>query len=117
MDRNKTVEQLKADAERIYWQFFGSTADITVSELSAAIEQGMLPITDLEHNRAYVGHCRNASVALWDRGAKVFTIMRRKHGVPFADFVAYPWPGEKHDVFVPTGTVDVRDFFTGAVQP
>lgn len=111
------------EAAHIYWQCFANCAHVTVEEVSQAVGMGMLSIDQLEHNQAYLGCCRNAAQALWDRGLRQFHIVRFKHGRLYAEPVSYPWPGEKFDVFVPVAAIEghkligsVSDYITNPLN-
>jgi hypothetical protein len=72
-------------------------------DVEAAVAEGMLRKDQLVPGTAYVGACRNASVARWT--GHEFIYLRRKFGMQFEDVVNHPEDDDGHDIFVPVAPV------------
>ncbi len=61
----------------------------------------MIAKTDLEHNKFYIGECRNAKLARWDADKQKFIYLRYKCGFEFMEEICHPNDEKIYDVFIP----------------
>ncbi len=67
----------------------------------------IIPKAELVHGATYLGHCRNARVAMWDKVKNKFVYLREKLGAVFPEMIEYPTDQEGHyDVFEPYMRLD-----------
>jgi hypothetical protein len=64
-----------------------------------------LPKQELKDGSYYEGHCRNATVALWDAKGGVFWYMRTKFRLRFSESINHPENDDGHDLFYPVKEV------------
>lgn len=76
-------------------------------QINKLIECGAIPKNKLEINRYYLGHCRNASVAMWD--GNVFWYMRTKFAHIFAEDINHFEDDNGFDLFVPIREVEPKE--------
>lgn len=62
-------------------------------------ERKHLPKTELIDGRSYMGHCRNASVAIWRAEKQRFEYQRNKFGYIFTEEIEAPEDFKGYDVF------------------
>lgn len=67
----------------------------------SAVAAGMIPKADLVDGVTYLGHCRNATEAVWDTGLQMFLYLRTKFGSTFDEAIPHPEDDLSYDVFVP----------------
>lgn len=70
-------------------------------EIVNAMASGLIAKDKLEHGAIYLGHCRNARVAVWDAQANHFIHMREKWGSTFAETIPHPEDDQGFDIFTP----------------
>ena len=63
------------------------------------IRCGAIPKTQLEIGKTYIGHCRNASEAIWK--GDYFTYKRYKFGDTFEEDINHFEDDDGYDLFVP----------------
>lgn len=68
--------------------------------LQAAYENGLLRKEQLEHGSIYLGHCRNAKIAVWDAEAGNFIHRREKFGEIYPETIPATEDDLGFDVFV-----------------
>lgn len=70
-------------------------------QIATAMTQGLIAKSQLEHGALYLGHCRNARVAVWDAEASHFIHMREKFGHVFPETIPHPEDDKGFDIFTP----------------
>jgi hypothetical protein len=102
MNTEKRTTPTEARAIAIALSGFGHNvpSPVTSEWLEAAAARGMIRKADLVEGAAYIGACRNASVALWSGGW--FHYIRIKFGSAHAETIRHPEADNGYDVFVPT---------------
>jgi hypothetical protein len=70
-------------------------------ELEAAYTQGMLHKQDLKDGAYYLGHCRNAVVAMWSASDNCFVYMRKKFSLRYPEKIFHPEDDNGFDLFIP----------------
>jgi hypothetical protein len=79
---------------------------LTLQELNDAYELGMLRKSELVDGKYYIGHCRNAEVALWSEKLDCFIYMRNKFGMVYAEEIEHPENDDGFDLFTPFEEVE-----------
>jgi hypothetical protein len=74
---------------------------ITQESLMEAYSLGMIPKCDLIVGTTYLGHCRNASEAIWT--GECFNYERTKFGDKFREDIVCPEDDVGYDIFVAVG--------------
>jgi hypothetical protein len=97
-DIAKNHEENLAQAHKLYKTL--SPKEIK-REIVNAMAAGLIPKAKLEHGAIYLGHCRNARVAIWDAEASHFIHMREKFGSVFAETIPHPEDDKGYDIFTP----------------
>ena len=63
--------------------------------------KAIIPKADLKDATWYIGHCRNASRAMWDAKRQVFIYERHKFGETFHEDIYHPEDDQGFDTFKP----------------
>ena len=74
---------------------------ITVEKLEQSYLDGLIKKDELKDGVYYQGHCRNASIAVWNQGKQRFTYLRHKFGSSYKEDIVHPVDDEGFDIFTP----------------
>jgi hypothetical protein len=78
-------------------------------ELEEAYKMGLIKKEDLVNRGVYLGHCRNAEVAVWLESISRFVYLRSKFGYQFSETIVHPADDERFDIFTPSQKLDMND--------
>lgn len=82
-------------------KIFSLSNPIKPGELEQAYKEGMIRKSDLKDGKSYKGHCRNASVAIWQQEKDCFVYQRTKWGSTFPEDINHPEDDDGFDLFTP----------------
>lgn len=97
-----------AHAYELYNKYFKHQdfKGIPESIMNDAISEGMLSKSQLIDGQSYIGHCRNATVAVWHADKNRFTYKREKFNSAFDEDICHPEDDNGFDLFIPVSIND-----------
>jgi hypothetical protein len=95
---NQHIDTPELLARHIYRQI---PKDWDRATLPNLYQLGLIPKENLIHNQSYIGHCRNASTAIWNKDTQEFTYQRTKYNFTFPETIKHPEDDIGFDIFVP----------------
>lgn len=86
-----------------------STKPITSELIKKAYETGVIPKDKLKHKTIYLGSCRNASVAVWNKNKEEFIYIRNKFGMSYLEEINPIEKDDGFDLFIPFREIDIDE--------
>src|SRR5574338_1481717 len=88
---------------------FSFSKPVKAEELEKAYAAGMIKKENLKDGQYYLGHCRNARVALWSSELNQFVYRRYKFGDFLTETIMHPADDDQFDLFVPVAEIEPED--------
>jgi hypothetical protein len=108
---SKSTDERYEEAQKERREFYnkggaGTSNPATFGEISRNILAGMIPLSEMEDGAYYLGWCRNAVVAKWQKDKGCFIHWRTKFSSVFTEEINHPEDDDGYDVFTPLKEIE-----------